>query len=229
MNLKRFKKKWSKYKIIPFGEYCLPRVITTINGLKPSKQEGEMSYPFDLCFSEFNSNLELLINHFDKFYDGLEYNTNKKVAYCWWNKQNNMLFNHDFMPLLDDFKQRYDNRIQNLYNTLNTQNKHLFFIVATWVQIPSDKVNLFITEILKYRNGNSFSVIIINQSAQKVEYKNKNVYCINLSKDKTFRKINTENRWVEELKDMTSFNALYFNYKTCKKISRIIKTNMHKW
>ena len=39
-----------QYKIISLDTYCLPRVITTINNLKPTKEKGEKTCPFDLAF-----------------------------------------------------------------------------------------------------------------------------------------------------------------------------------
>lgn len=100
IDTKKFKEKWETYKIIPFGEYCLPRVITTINGLKPSRQYGEESFPFDLCFSKFENNLELFCNKFDGFYDDVKYNQHETMKNCWHNPKTNMIFNHDPMAIV---------------------------------------------------------------------------------------------------------------------------------
>ena len=226
MLLKDFKNIRKNYKIIPFGNYCLPRVICTISGLKQSKQEGEESFPFDLCFSVFEENLKLLSSKFEFFYNNIEYNTNEKVSNCWENKSLQMLFNHDFMPSLNEFKERYDNRIKNLYAILKDENKHLYFLVATWSYIKKEKIESFINEILKYRPRKSFSLIIINQSTTKTEYFSEDIYCINLNKDKTFVKINKESDWVGELKKMKDINAIRFNYKVIKKLSKILKSHL---
>lgn len=223
VDVKYFKQTSGVYKIIPFGEYCLPRVITTINGLKPSRENGEESFPFDLCFSKFEDNLKLFCNGFEHFYNGVQYNNDKN---CWDNRQTKMLFNHDSMSLLDDFKQRYDNRIKNLYTVLENENKFIFFLVATWSPIPQEKIQLFIKEILKYRKAGTFAIIVVNQSSQEMCYKIENVYCKNLHKDKTFAKINKDGNWVEMLKEMRDINAIIFNYKVVKFLSKIIKLNL---
>lgn len=224
-NLRIFKSKWKQYKIIPFGCYCLPRVITTINGLKPSKKDGEKSYPFDLCFSKFDLNLDLLSNKFKHFYKDLEYEKRACIEnnYCWVNNRFNLVFNHDTTESLKDFKQRYDRRIKNLYNDIKDENVFAFFIISTWNPITNEKINMFIKEIKKYRKENTFCVIVINQSNEKTVYTNKDIYCINLSKDKSFRKINKKGEWVDQLKDIKNRQALLFNNKVVKQLARIIK------
>ena len=203
----------------------MPRVITTINSLKPSKQDGEESFPFDLCFSEFESNVKLLTERFKYFYDNFEYKSHITAGgeKCWQNKQINMICNHDLMPSPDEFKQRYDNRIKNLYTTLKNNSKYLFFLVATKEPIESKFLDLFFKEVSKYRDIKTFKLIIINQSEQKMSYRHKHLYCIDLSKDKLFAEIDKTHEWVGVLKQQNTFNALLFNYKICKKISKTIK------
>ena len=211
------------YKIIPFGTYCLPRVITTLNGFKPKKREGEESFPFDLCFSNFDTNLELLSSNFSNFYTNLEYNLHDSFKNCWTNPKLNLIFNHDNMPTIQEFIQRYDNRIKNLYKMLNDKDKYLYFMIATFEQISNKKINLLVEEIAKYREITSFSIIVINQSKEKMIYKNKNVFCVDLSKDTCFNKINKKGDWASCLKHIKNCNAIRFNHKISKQILKIIK------
>lgn len=220
-NFLRFRKYKEKYKIIPFGCYCLPRVITTINGLKPTKKEGEPSFPFDLCFSDFECNVDLFANRFDKFYDDIEYDSEKKY---WINKKYKFIFNHDNMGR-DEFKKRYDNRIANLFSAIADTNKHLYFVIATFNMISETKLNVFIKEICKYRKVSEFDVIVINQSTQAMSCSISNVFCIDLSKDKLFAKVNTRGDWVNGLKKMKNIYVALFNYKLNKKISKIMRRN----
>ena len=206
------------YKIIPFGNYCLPRVITTINGLKSTRNEGEKSFPFDLCYSNFNDNCKLLSNNFDGFYDDLKFDKGKYV-----NSKFNMIFNHDNIPL-DEFKARYNKRIDNLYFYVKCRTNHLFFIVATFELITPIQIDFFIKEISKYRAPKTYTVIIINQSKEKAIYGNENVRCIDLHKDTLFNKINKKDDWVGELKRMNKFQAKVFNYKVSSKLQKIIKS-----
>lgn len=221
-NSLRFRKGRKKYKIIPFGCYCLPRVITTINNVKPSKKESEKTFPFDLCFSNFECNTNLLSSKFINFYDDLEYDHAKKY---WINNTYKLIFNHDNMPM-HEFKKRYDNRIKNLYSVLEQTDDYLYFVIATWEVIGVNQVNAFIKEICKYRKANDFSVIIINQSKKVMKFPIQNVYCINLSKDKLFAKININDNWVGELKNMEEFDAALFNYMLNKKITKIMRKTL---
>ena len=209
------------YKIVPFGNYCLPRVITTINRLKPTKKYGEESFPFDLCFSDFECNIKLLSNHFRRFYNNLEFD---KTRQCYINKRLNMLFNHDSMPL-DEFKIRYNNRIKNLYNLLKHDHRYIYFIIATFKPITNKQIELFIKEMTKYRPIKTYSIIVINQSEKPLRNHRKNVYCIDLFNDASFKKLNRTRDWCKELKRMDTFCARIFNHKLYVKLKQIIKSN----
>lgn len=69
---KLYEKYNHKYIIIPFGENCFPRTLTSINGIKPYRKEGELTCPFDQVFSLFTDNVDLFVNNFDDFFDNLE-------------------------------------------------------------------------------------------------------------------------------------------------------------
>lgn len=216
---KHYDKYCRNYKIIPVGNYCLPRVITTINRIKPPKKYGEETFPFDLCFSDFVSNTHFINSKFNGFFDDLEFD--EKLNY-YVNKKFNYIFNHDNEPL-DDFKKRYNKRIDNLYNAVSDTSKHVFFLIATFDPIKNDEVKIFTETINKYRNSNTYGIIIINQSNQQIKYDLDNVYFIDLSDDKSFNIINKNNDWVSELKTMKLPEARIFNNKVASKISEIIK------
>lgn len=219
IDAKHFKKISLKYKIIPFGCYCLPRVITTINRLKPTRKHGEESFPFDLCFSDFNSNLHFLSSEFQDFFDNLTFDNKRKY---WINEKYNLVFNHDHLSL-DEFKERYNKRIKNFYSALNNKSKYIYFVIATFQPITNLQVKSFIDEINKYRNSMTYSIIIINQSTTSIKYNDENVYSIDLTQDKCFDKINGKGLWAMNLKKMKSFNARFFNYKVNSKLSKIIR------
>ena len=216
-----FQKNCKNYKIIPFGNYCLPRVVTTLNRLKPTKKYGEESFPFDLCFSDFECNIKLLSNKFRGFYKNLKIDKTKN---CYINKQLNMIFNHDVMPL-DEFKTRYNNRIKNLYTILKNNDKYLYFIIATFKPITNKLIESFIKEITKYRETKTYSIIVINQSERPLRSHRKNVYCIDLFNDSSFKYLNRTRDWCKELKKMDTFSARFFNHKLYKKLKEIIKSN----
>lgn len=215
----KYYERLSGYVIVPFGDYCLPRTITTINRLKPTKEFGELTFPFDLCFSKFESNLKLLQNNFDDFFDDLLFDENN----CYWiNEKYNLVFNHDNMPL-NEFCDRYKNRIENLFNIIKSKDKHVFFICASFSPISKNSIKCFYNEIIKYRDKESFTIILINQSENKIIMDEEYFYCINLVGDKSFSKINTKGVWVKELKRLRKINAIIFNQKVISELVSIIK------
>ena len=216
---KYFKSHCKNYKIIPFGNYCLPRVITTINRLKPTKKCGEESFPFDLCFSKFKSNISLLATNFEEFFDDIYFDDKEK----WWkNDKTNMCFSHDFLAK-KDFIERYQKRIENFYKVLNNTQIHIYFVIATVEIVTQQEINLFVDLINKHRENKTYDVIIINQTDVIQKFNFENVHCINLTNDKSFEIINKNRDWVSELKKMKSIQARIFNHKVIYQLSKIIK------
>lgn len=208
-----------KYKIIPFGCYCMPRVITTINRFKPTKKYGEESYPFDLCFSVFSLNTSLLSSGFKDFFDDIEFDNSK---YCYVNEKYRMKFIHDNLSI-EEFKIRYKKRIENLYNSIKDETKHVYFLIASFEPVLDSEIKAFIDEINKYRSKNTYSIILINQSDKKINYEYENLYVIDLTGDKIYKKLDRNGLWVEKLKSMRKINARIFNHKIVSKLSKIIK------
>lgn len=219
IDFKHYDKISKKYKIIPFGCYCMPRVITTINRFKPTKKYGEESYPFDLCFSEFSLNIYLLSSGFKDFFDDIKLDSSQ---YCYVNEKYRMKFIHDNLSI-EEFKTRYKKRIENLYSSIKDRTRHIYFLIASFKPVSDSEINTFINEICKYRNKNSYSIILINQSDKKINYEYENVYVIDLVGDKIYKKLDRNGLWVEKLKSMRKISARIFNYKIASKLSKIIK------
>ena len=215
------KKTHKNYKIIPIGTYCLPRVITTFCGLKLRKKDGEKSCPFDLAFfTNLDRNIELLDNKFNLFFDNLRYDEEKH----WWvNDDYNAVLNHDGELSKEELIARYRSRINNLYEYLNNKNIHLYFLLATSDKITDTQIKRLIEVIKKYRSIESFSLIIINQSKTKYTSYNENIHVIDMTKDKTFNKINKRGLWVDKLKKRKNINAIIFYYKVTIPLKKIIK------
>ena len=214
-------KKISKiYNIIPFGHHCLPRIITTLNKFKPTKEFGEKSYPFDLCFSDFSSNVKFLENEFANFYDEMEFDDNKK---CWMNKKYNLILNHDNQSF-EVLKERYDKRIANLYSALNDNERHIYFLIATYKIINNNDMEFFLDLINKYRSLESYSVIIINQSDVRFDFNlKKKIDVIDFTDDVLFPEMVKRGDWVRELKKMKTRSAKKFNRRIKSELSKIIK------
>lgn len=189
------------YKIISLGTYCLPRVITTFCGLKPCKQDGEKSCPFDLAFfTNIDKIAELIESKFISLYDGLEYKLPEKY---WTNKKLNAIFNHECTLSKNEFIDRYNNRIKNLYDYFANKNFHKFCIIATNTEVSEAQIKNLKSVLLKFMDIEEFDIIIINQSPNFIDLKLDNVYVINQNKNcRNFSSINKEGvcDWVGELR-----------------------------
>lgn len=191
------------YKIISLGTYCLPRVITTFCGLKPCKQDGEKSCPFDLAFfTNIDRIAELIENKFICLYDGLEYELPEGFKYkCWANKKLNAIFNHEYTFSKNELIDRYNSRIKNLYDYFANKNFHKFCIIATNTEVSESQIKNLKSVLLKFMDIEEFDIIIINQSPNFIDLKLDSVYVINQNKNcRNFSSINKYGDWVGELR-----------------------------
>lgn len=214
-----YRKISGKYIIIPFGTYCLPRVIVALGRLKPKKFYGEKTCPFDLLFSDLYGNVNLLKAGFEDFFDDIIFDKNKNY---YINKKYNIEFFHDGNLTYEEFRVRYSNRIRNLLEYLNDK-RHVYFLIATF-EVPETFCLKDLAEtVKKYRKNDSFDIIVINQSKTKVETEISNVHMIDLTSDMKFERINREGNWVQELKYMKTLAARRFYNKLLRELKKIIK------
>lgn len=193
------KKNSQKYKIIPMGTYCFARCITTSNKLKPKKTNGEKTCPFDLAFfNDIDSIIKLLDTKFANFYDDLEYDSENKK---WINKKLNSIFIHDGKLSKEQFVEKYDARINNLYNYFADKNFHKYCLIATTFNITLEQINGLTLALSKYMGKTEFDIIIINQSIENIDCKKDNVFIINQNEFlENFNLIYKKYDWVRELK-----------------------------
>ena len=68
-----------RYNYVSLGSYCFSRVITTYNKLKPTKNMGEKTMPFDLAFSlSIDSVAHLIETDFKDFFKNLRRIKNRR-------------------------------------------------------------------------------------------------------------------------------------------------------
>lgn len=116
-----------KFHIVSLGNNCLPRILFTAIKLKPRKIYGEKTCPFDLCISnDIKSITELIKNDFKDYFVGLEFINNE-----WINKKLNCIYIHDRNLNDIQFKKRYNKRIKNFINLLNS-NKKIYFVYSNY-------------------------------------------------------------------------------------------------
>lgn len=200
------------YTIIPIGTYCLPRVISTLTHLKPTKKLGEPTFPFDLAFfNDMDVIADLIRNRFSNFYNGLEYVPEHETVPgpdrgCYINRRLKAIFNHDGMLTKEQFVRRYNSRIKNFYNCLSNKNsKKIFFIAAVSANIDQCTVDNILNAIKIYRNTENFSIIIINQNKENKLISKDNIYIIDMHQlEHEFSIINTDGQWLGELSSLKS-------------------------
>ena len=225
---KLFNNKWNHYKIIPLGTYCLPRVITTVNKLKPSKLNGEKTLPFDLAFfKDMNKNIDLVINHFDDIFDeqkeGFSYDKENKY---WINKKYNIIFNHEYNLNYAELKSLYEKRINNLYEYISDKSKHIFYLIAVFEPLSASKLEELYKYTKELRGDDKIDIIIINQSENKINLKIPYVHIINAFNYDLFNDINLWNNWVAHLKSSKSVQAKLFFRKITNDLRNIILSSI---
>ena len=212
------------YKIISLGTYCFSRVITTANKLKPRRCKGEKTCPFDLAFSDFNSVIDLVDTNFLNFYNDLDKDEQK----CWCNKNIGVIFPHDNELSKEQFIERYNKRIENLYGYFKDENTHKFILISSSSFIEIDQIEELICVLKKYMNKEDFDIILINQSDKFNKYKGENVYVINQNKNvKAFKHIAKQD-WVSAIFKRTEIEALKIYIEVTNSLINIISNVMNK-
>ena len=182
------------FKIVCLGTYCLPRVIATVSYFKATKASGEKTCPLDLAFCwNFGAILENLDNEFAEFFNNIDYdyikNNEVKNEICnifnsklnakfWKDDKAGFIFNHEDGFTLEEFKDRYEKRINNLYEYIKDEEKELYFLISTFNPLSNQQIDKLNNIIMRYRKPNSFYNIILNQSNIKLDINNANTYII---------------------------------------------------
>ena len=137
--------KHANYHIVSLGANCLPRGLTTAAKLKPRRFYGEKTCVFDLYISNLKRNIDLLENNFKDFFSDID-------------KTN---FPHDDELSHDEFIKRYENRIKNFQEVLQSD-KMLYFIFSDYRKIPLRKDILRLYAVLeRKRSGKPFKLILL--------------------------------------------------------------------
>ena len=216
-----------KYKIVPIGTYCLPRSITTLCKLKPSRKQGEKSCPFDLAFfRNFNAIDKLISTRFEHFTDGLTYNEHQKY---WENPSLDATFNHDGHLNREDFIKRYEQRIENFYSYINDKENHLFFLLASFSPISKEQFAHLHETIQKWVTKDRYTIIYINQTKTLTIQRDENTEVIDFDYNcELFSIINSKGYWLEELKKIKNYSSCKFLYGISISIANIILRKQQK-
>jgi len=118
-----------KYNIISLGYNCYPRTLLTRYGLKKTREQGELTMPFDLAAfatKEITSNLRY---DFQYFFDDLEYSREQNI---WIKGKDKIQFSHDTWfgeDSKEELVDKYKKRIENFYAVVNDPSPLLFLQV----------------------------------------------------------------------------------------------------
>ncbi len=151
-----------EYKIVSLGNNCFPRRILTESGIKPSKEEGECSLPFDLAVNPIESVIQLLNNNFNDYFDDLYFDEN---IYLWKNSKYNIVYNHDKDCGYDDKQKlvtRYKNRINNFRNLIAKDTNFLYFVISSIDTINQRLIDKLYKTLEIICNRNKFKLVILD-------------------------------------------------------------------
>lgn len=137
--------KHANYQVVSLGNSCLTRTLAVATGIKPRRFYGEKSCPFDLCYSDLKRTIELIEKDFDGFFNNIDIEK----------------FPHDEKFNFIHFKNRYEKRIQNFLEILNS-NKKIYYIYSNYSTVPDAKDINKLYELLKVkRKEKPFELIIL--------------------------------------------------------------------
>lgn len=151
-----------KCQIISLGANCMVRSVLTRHGIKPSKADGELSYPFDLAIHPVSVVVDVLENNFENYFKGLYFSKNRRHILDIskkrdvWKKDDGTCFNHDTDCGENDFeklKARFSNRIDNFNKALSSGVPILFVIYIRDVESRKYINRLYDLLQLRLRGG----------------------------------------------------------------------------
>jgi hypothetical protein len=104
------------YTLVSLGYDCFPRTISTKMGLMPSRADGTLTCPFDLCVHPLNAVTELLRDDFAAYGEEGAYTLNAKglavhrrLSITFNHDRGESLFQNNFLGLRDFYARRARN------------------------------------------------------------------------------------------------------------------------
>ena len=151
------------YKLVSLGSDCFVRRILTIKGLKASKEEGEKSYPFDLCVTPIKAINDILENNFEDYFNELKFNTSLNMFY---NNKYKIYYNHD-TDCYNDYDKicsRFSNRITN-FNKLKETENFIYFVYNVLPREETDyaaQIKRLGKNLIKIYGANKFKLLVLD-------------------------------------------------------------------
>lgn len=169
--------------IISLGMNCFTRTMLTYWGLKKKKEDGELSYPFDLAVHFTEPLIEVLNNDFDGFLDNFVF---KPLSGYWINNRYGFIYIHDAdcgESEKEKLVARLMGRVKNWKNMISDMKPAYFFLYLDTVEMNLDRehANLVAGNMAKtiftLRDGRPTKLVIISTEKIKIDMKNVFVLC----------------------------------------------------
>jgi hypothetical protein len=155
-----------KYKIISLGDCCFTRQMLTWMGIKPSKENGELTHPFDLSANSLSNIADCIYNDFRYFCDPEHIKNNTHTIY-------GGSYPHDDMDFAENdsvkFRIKYLRRISNFYEDIYYSKSTVFFINvndARGEELINCAEKMIVTLYTKFPNIN-YKFIMVNGVGEK--------------------------------------------------------------
>ncbi|MGN1124601.1 MAG: DUF1796 family putative cysteine peptidase [Candidatus Gastranaerophilaceae bacterium] len=150
----------TNYQIISLGKDCIPRTFLTNAGIFPSKAQGRKSMVFDLGYHNPSSIIEYLNNDFKTYFDNFDFKYDENLSNKCWINENKNFFPHDNdCKTLNEFKQKYNTRINEFNNAINSD-KLTFFVYMC--DSTTEELSNIYTALEKKRGEKPFKLIVWN-------------------------------------------------------------------
>ena len=202
----------NEYDLVSLGENCLVRRYLSRMGLKRTKQQGELSCPFDLAVTPIKSLIQILNNNFADYFKNLEYSEQYSA---WVNKKYHILYNHDIDCTKYDKNKlikRFKLRIMNFRQIIETS-PYIYFICKA--DNSTKRIKSLLKILKKLRKGLPFKLIILNFSNNDSEYISKDLSIYSLTNP-----FKNNDAWWKEIESKDSIN---FQSKIQKVIAKEIE------
>lgn len=148
-----------KNHYISLGYNCFVRMVLTKFGLKASKKQGELSCPFDLCYTPLSSLVKVLENDFSDFLDDIEC---LEAGKSFINKKYSIYFIHENNLTLEDFKIRYKKRIENFRKISASKSLKKYVFNCEQNDFTIEQLNKIYDLLKIYCKGSPFKFYVLN-------------------------------------------------------------------
>ena len=112
-----------KFHIVSLGTNCFARMTLNLWALKPRKNDGEPTMPFDLSVHPLDTVVAMLTTAFKGYFDDIKY---AEDNHYWINPKLHIQFVHDHENDKQVFIERFQRRIKNLFDVMNDDKPCLF-------------------------------------------------------------------------------------------------------